>query len=58
MEGTVEDIGWRSTRIRQSNDDLIIVPNAKLAQSIVTNRYSMKASGRHLELHDLKRTGS
>jgi small-conductance mechanosensitive channel len=56
MEGTVEDIGWRSTRIRQSNDDLIIVPNAKLAQSILTNRYSTKASDRHLELHDLERT--
>jgi small-conductance mechanosensitive channel len=58
MEGNVEDIGWRSTRIRQSNDDLIVVPNAKLAQSIVTNRYSTKTSSRHLELHDFKRTGS
>lgn len=60
MEGTVEDIGWRSTRIRQSNGDLVIVPNAKLAQSILTNRYSSKASApdRRVELHDLERRRS
>ncbi|MFH1391184.1 MAG: mechanosensitive ion channel family protein [Candidatus Diapherotrites archaeon] len=38
--GTVEDIGWRSTRIRTPTDIMIIVPNAKLAESIITN-YSM-----------------
>jgi small-conductance mechanosensitive channel len=37
MEGVVEDIGWRSTRIRSLSKDLIVVPNAKLAQSILTN---------------------
>jgi small-conductance mechanosensitive channel len=37
MEGVVEDIGWRSTRIRSPSKDLIVVPNAKLAQSILTN---------------------
>ena len=45
MEGVVEDIGWRSTRIRQPGEDLIIVPNAKLAQGILTNRLSKRASG-------------
>ena len=49
MEGIVQDIGWRSTRIRQADEDLIIVPNAKLAQSILTNRYSKRASGRDLD---------
>ena len=56
MEGVVEDIGWRSTRIRQPGEDLIIVPNAKLAQSILTNRYSKRAADRHLDLHGTERT--
>jgi small-conductance mechanosensitive channel len=56
MEGVVEDIGWRSTRIRHPSDDLIIVPNAKLAQSILTNCYSKSASGRHIDLHEMERT--
>jgi len=38
--GFVEDIGWRSTRIRTMVDNLLIIPNAKLADSIITN-YSM-----------------
>jgi small-conductance mechanosensitive channel len=36
-EGFVEEIGWRSTRIRSLPNNLIIIPNQKLAQSIVTN---------------------
>jgi small-conductance mechanosensitive channel len=43
MEGVVEDIGWRSTRIRSLSKDLIVVPNAKLAQSILTNCSSAAA---------------
>jgi small-conductance mechanosensitive channel len=35
--GIVEDIGWRSTRIRTLPDNLLIIPNAKLADSIITN---------------------
>jgi small-conductance mechanosensitive channel len=38
--GTVEDIGWRSTRIRTLTDNLLIIPNAKLADSNIIN-YSM-----------------
>jgi small-conductance mechanosensitive channel len=38
--GIVEDIGWRSTRIRTLADNLIIIPNAKLADSNILN-YSM-----------------
>jgi small-conductance mechanosensitive channel len=38
-EGYVNDIGWRSTTIRSLNSNLIIVPNGKLAQAIVTNYY-------------------
>jgi len=38
-EGYVTDIGWRSTTIRALANNLIIVPNSKLAQAIVTNYY-------------------
>jgi small-conductance mechanosensitive channel len=38
-EGYVSDIGWRSTSIRGLSNNLIIVPNAKLSQAIVTNYY-------------------
>ena len=35
--GIVEDIGWRSTRIRTLTDNLLIIPNGKLAESNITN---------------------
>lgn len=47
MEGVVEDIDWRSTRIRSLSKDLIVVPNAKLAQSILTNCSSATALHGH-----------
>lgn len=36
-EGFVEDINWRTTTIRTQQNNLIIVPNAKLAQSRILN---------------------
>jgi len=36
-KGTIEDIGWRSTRIRTLADNLLIIPNGKLAESNITN---------------------
>jgi small-conductance mechanosensitive channel len=36
-EGYITDITWRTTAIRQLSNNLILVPNAKLAQAIVTN---------------------
>lgn len=36
-EGYVTDIQWRSTSIRSLRNNVIVVPNAKLAESIVTN---------------------
>ncbi len=36
-EGTVVDISWRNTTVRQIAQNLIIVPNTKLANAIVTN---------------------
>jgi small-conductance mechanosensitive channel len=35
-EGAVADIGWRNTLIRKLDDSLLIVPNAKLSQAIVS----------------------
>ncbi len=37
ISGYVEDIGWRSTRIRTLPNQIIIVPNSKLAESIIVN---------------------
>lgn len=39
-EGYVSDIGWRTTTLRTPSNHLVIIPNAKLAQSIITN-YNM-----------------
>jgi small-conductance mechanosensitive channel len=39
VEGYVADIGWRSTRIRMLPSNLVLVPNSKLSQAIVTNFY-------------------
>lgn len=36
--GYVEDIGWRSTRIRTTPSKIIVVPNSKLAESTIINR--------------------
>ena len=36
-EGYVADLNWRSTLLRQGGDNIIEVPNSKLAQAIVTN---------------------
>jgi small-conductance mechanosensitive channel len=40
QEGVVQDISWRTTRIRIPTNNMVIVPNSKLAQSVVTN-YSL-----------------
>ena len=39
-EGYVVEVGWRSTKIRSLYNNLIIIPNSKMAESIVTNYYS------------------
>jgi small-conductance mechanosensitive channel len=38
--GSVDDIGWRATRIRSFDNNIVVVPNATLANSTVTN-YSL-----------------
>ena len=37
VEGHVEDIGWRSTRVRTLQSVLVTVPNKRVAESIITN---------------------
>lgn len=39
MKGYVVDIGWRSVRIKTIENNYIIIPNSRLAQSIITNYY-------------------
>ncbi len=36
-EGYIEDIAWRSTTMRLLSNNLVIIPNSKLASTIVTN---------------------
>jgi small-conductance mechanosensitive channel len=36
LEGYVADVNWRATRIRMLSGSVIIVPNSKLSQAIVT----------------------
>jgi small-conductance mechanosensitive channel len=36
-EGYIDDIKWRATRIRTLPGNIVLIPNARLAQNIVTN---------------------
>jgi small-conductance mechanosensitive channel len=38
-EGYVHDIAWRHTRVRLLANNMIVIPNAKLAQSAIVNYY-------------------
>jgi MscS family membrane protein len=37
MEGVVEDIGFRSTKVRTFAQALVSIPNSKLANEVITN---------------------
>lgn len=37
MDGYVVEVGWRSTRIRTWGNNLVVVPNARFAETIITN---------------------
>ena len=39
LRGYVVEVGWRSTRLRTSFNNLVIIPNSRLADSILTNFY-------------------
>jgi small-conductance mechanosensitive channel len=36
-QGYVEDVTWRSTKLRMAPDNVVVVPNSKLAKGVVTN---------------------
>jgi small-conductance mechanosensitive channel len=38
-EGYVVDIGWRATKVRMLPNNIVIIPNSKLGQSVLTNYY-------------------
>ncbi len=38
--GTIEEVGWRSTRIRTWDNNVVYVPNTKMSQSIIINYFS------------------
>ncbi len=42
-EGYVEDINWRNTTLRNLRNNMIVVPNARLASAILTNYYQPAA---------------
>jgi small-conductance mechanosensitive channel len=37
IEGHVVDVGWRSTRVRMLQHNVVIVPNKRVAESIIVN---------------------
>jgi len=38
-EGFVEEIGWRNTKVRMWANNIVVIPNSKLSQSVLTNYY-------------------
>jgi small-conductance mechanosensitive channel len=43
ISGTVLEIGWRSTRLRTYDNNILIIPNKRLGESIITN-YNLPGS--------------
>ncbi|MEX2598596.1 MAG: mechanosensitive ion channel family protein, partial [Dehalococcoidia bacterium] len=37
IRGYIMEVGWRSTRIRTAINNLVVIPNSKLAESVITN---------------------
>jgi len=40
LSGYVIDVSWRSTRLRTRDNNLVVVPNSRFAESIITNYQS------------------
>jgi small-conductance mechanosensitive channel len=47
LEGYVTDIGWRSTQIRTRTDNLVVLPNSKIASATLVNFHMPR---RHLRI--------
>ena len=48
-EGYIVEMGWRSTRLRTLSNNIVIVPNSKLATTSITN-YSLPEPGMSLSI--------
>ena len=48
--GSVIDVGWRSTRIRTWTNNLVVVPNSRFAETIITN-YAEPHSGVNVAIY-------
>ncbi len=46
-EGYVQDITWRNTTLRELSDNLVIVPNKKMTETILRN-FSLPGEGNRL----------
>src|ERR1035441_8732050 len=59
-EGYVTDIGWRATTMSALANNMILVPNSKLGQAIVTNYHlpalQMSASPQRLDGQELSQS--
>jgi small-conductance mechanosensitive channel len=49
QEGYVIDVNWRNTELRQLPNNMVLVPNAKLAAAVVTN-YAMPDTEMNLQI--------
>lgn len=49
-EGRVEDIQMRTTRLRNEDDELILVPNSSIFSGVITNRTAVGSSVRHVSI--------
>ena len=38
-EGYVEGVGWRSTRVRTLANNIVVIPNSRLSESMITNYF-------------------
>ena len=39
LKGYIEKVGWRSAKMRTIHNNLVVIPNSKLAEMVVTNYY-------------------
>ena len=43
IEGQIIEVNWRTTRIRTSTNDMIVIPNSVIAKAVVTNHSRLNA---------------
>lgn len=43
IEGQIIEVNWRTTRVRTSTNDMIVIPNSVIAKAVVTNHSRLNA---------------